>query len=170
MVRCFHDQSGRCNRMQYPFERGHGAGFKVGSFHNGSIHSLHPVQLTLRPSSCIKQSRLLQKADCTFNGIQRRASPRKDAIAGLERVGQTSGLRRRHTPGTGASMGKDEKTGAGQLRRRFRACRYVGSFMRSRSDRTNPRPVTQSSKLSESFLNRGGSSGDGPSAICATIP
>ena len=35
---------------------------------------------------------------------------------------------------------------------------------------TKPRPVTQSSKLSESFRNRGGSSPDGPSAICATIP
>ena len=170
MVRRFHDQSGRRNRMQYPFDRGHGAGFEVGPFHDGSIHSLHPVQLTIRPSSGIEQSRLLQETDCTFDSVQRRTSPRKDGVAGLERIGQTSGLRRRHTPETGTSMGKNERTGTGQLRRRFRACRYAGSFMRSRSDRTNPRPVTQSSKLSESFLNRGGSSPDGPSAICATIP
>ena len=73
--------------MQYPFERGHGAGFKVGPFHDCGIHSLHPVQLTLRSSSRIEQARLFQEADCTFNGIQRRASQRKDAMAGLERVG-----------------------------------------------------------------------------------
>jgi hypothetical protein len=87
MISVFHDQSGRRNRMQDPFERGHSSGFEVGPFHNGSIHSLHPVQLTIRPSSRIEQPRLFQEADCTFNGIQRRASLCKNAIAGLERIG-----------------------------------------------------------------------------------
>ena len=170
MVRLFHDQAGRRNRVHDPFDRGDGSGFEVGPFHDCGVHPLHPVQLAIRSSSCIEQSRLFQETDRTFNRGEGRTSLRKDAVAGRDRIGQTGGLRRRHTPGTGASVSKNERTGTGQLRRRFRACRYVGSFMRSRSDRTNPSPVTQSSKLSESFRNRGGSSFDGPSAIRATIP
>jgi hypothetical protein len=48
---------------------------------------------------------------------------RKNAVTGRDRIGQIGGLRRRHTPGTGASVSKNERTRTGQLRRRFRACR-----------------------------------------------
>lgn len=170
MVRLFHDQAGSRNRVHDPFDRRDGSGFEVGSFHNCGVHTLHPVQLAIRASPCVKQSRLFQKTDRGFNSGDCKTSLRKDAIAGRDRIGQTADLRRRHTSGTGASVSKNERTRIGQLRRRFRACWYVGSFMRSRSERTNPSPVTQSSKLSESFRNRGGSSFDGPSAIRATIP
>jgi len=170
MIRVFHDHAGRRNRMHDAFDRGDGSRFEVGPFHDRGIHPLHPIQLTIGSSSRIEQPRLLQETDRTFNGVQRRTSLRKDGIADDERIGQTGGLRRRQASKTGASVGKNERTGIGQLRRIFRACRYAGSFMRSKSDRTNPNPVTQSSKLSESFRNRGGSSCDGPSAICATIP
>ena len=156
MVRLFHNQACRRNRVQDPFDRGNGSGLKVPPFHDGGIHPLHPVKLAIRSSPRVEQSGLFQKTDRTCNSG--------------ERIGQAYGLRRRHTSGTGASVGKNEGAGAVQLRRRSRACRYAGFFMRSRSDRTKPRPVTQSSKLSESFRNRGGSSPDGPSAICATIP
>ena len=170
MIRVFHDQAGRRNRMHDSFDRGDRSGFELGSFHNCSIHTPHPVQLTIRSSSRIEQPRLFQETDRTFDGDHRRTSLLKNGITSAECIGKTGGLRRRHAPGTGASMGKNERTGTGQLRRSFRACRYAGSFMRSRSDRTNPRPVTHSSKLSESFLNSGGSSPDGLSAIRATIP
>ncbi len=87
MICVFHDQSGRRNRMQYPFERGHGSGFEVGPFHYGSIHSLNPVQLAIRSSSRIEQPRLFQETDCTFNSNQCRASSREDVVAGLKRIG-----------------------------------------------------------------------------------
>jgi hypothetical protein len=170
MARLFHDQAGRRNRVHDLFDRGDGSGFEVGPFHDCGVHPPHPVQLMIRSSSRVEQSRLFQEANRRFHSGKGRTSLREDAVAGGDRISQTRGLRRRHTPGTGASVGKNERTGAGQLRRRFRACRYVGSFMRSRSDRTNPSPVTQSSKLSESLRNRGSSSFDGPSAIRATIP
>jgi hypothetical protein len=170
MIRVFHDQAGRRNRVHDPFDRGDGSGFEVHPFHDRGVHPLHSVQLTIRSSSCIEQSRLFQETDRAFNGDQRRTSPRENGVGSRERISQASGLQRRQASKTGASVDKNERTGIGQLRRRSRACRYAGSFMRSRSDRTNPRPVTQSSKLSESFRNRGGSSCDGPSAICATIP
>ena len=134
--------------MHDPFDRGDGSGFEMGPFHDCSVHPLHPIQLAIRASSCIEQPRLLQETDRTFNGDQRKISLRKDGVASRERIGQTRGLRRRHASKTGASVGKNGRTGAGQLRRRSRACRYAGSFMRSRSDRTNPSPVTQSSKFS----------------------
>src|SRR5262245_19092039 len=54
-------------------------------------------------------------------------------------------------------MCKNERTESGQLRRKSRVCLYTGSFMQSRSDPTNMRPVMQSSKLSDSFRNKGGS-------------
>jgi hypothetical protein len=54
MICVFHDQSGRHNRVQDPFERGHGAGFEVGPFHDRGIHPLHPVQLAIRSSSRIE--------------------------------------------------------------------------------------------------------------------
>ena len=170
MVRLFHDQACHRNRVQDPFDRGNGSGLKAPPFHDGGVHPLHPVQLAIRSSSRVEQSRLFKKTDRTFNSGERRTSLREDAMAGRKCIGQGCGLRRRHTSRTGASVGKNEGAGAVQLRRRSRACRYAGFFMRSRSDRTKPRPVTQSSKLSESFRNRGGSSPDGPSAICATIP
>jgi hypothetical protein len=34
---------------------------------------------------------------------------RKDAVTGRDRIGQTGGLRRCHTPGTGASVSKNER-------------------------------------------------------------
>jgi len=170
MIRVFHDQSGRRNRVQNPFDRGNCSGFEMRPLHNCGVHPLHPVQLAIRTSPSIEQPRLLQETDRTFDGDDGGTALLKDGIANDECVGETGGLRQRQTSETSTSVGKNERKGTGQLRRRSRACRYTGSFMRSRSDRTNPRPVTQSSKLSESFLNRGGSSPDGLSAICATIP
>jgi hypothetical protein len=94
MVRFLHDAASCRNRVRDPFERGDGSGFEVGSFHNSGIHTLHPVQLAIRSSPRIEQSRLLQEADCRFSGIQCWASLRKDAVACLKRVGQTGSLRR----------------------------------------------------------------------------
>jgi hypothetical protein len=54
MIRVFHDQPGRCNRMHDPFDRSDGSGFEMGSFHDCSIHSLHAIQLAFRPSSRIE--------------------------------------------------------------------------------------------------------------------
>ena len=170
MVRLFHDQAGRRNWVHDPFDRSDGPGVEVSPFHDCGVHTLNPVQLAIRSSSRIEQARLFQETNRTLDGGQGRTSLRKDAVAGRDRISQTDGLRRRHAPGTGTSMGENERTGTGQLSRRLRACRNAGSFMRSRSDRTNPRPATQSSKLSESLRNRGGSSPDGLSAIRATIP
>ena len=170
MIRVFHDQAGRCNRMHDPFDRGDGSRSEMSSFHDRSVHSLHPVQLTVCSSPCIEQSRLLQEADRMFNCSHRRTPLREDCIAGRDRLSHAGSLHGRQASKAGASMNKNERTGTGQLRRRSFACRYAGSFMRSRSDRTNPRAVTQSSKLSESFRNRGGSFPDELSAICATIP
>ena len=123
MVRLFHDQACRRNRVHDPFDRGNGSGLKVRPFHEGSVHPPYPVQLAIRSSSRVEQSRLFQETDRTFNSVQSRTSLRKDAVTGRERIGQAWRLRRRHTSGTGASMGKNERTVAGQLRRRFRTCR-----------------------------------------------
>ena len=56
MVCLFHNQAGRRNRMCDSFDRSDSPSFELGSFHNRGIHSLHPVQLAIRSSSCIKQS------------------------------------------------------------------------------------------------------------------
>jgi hypothetical protein len=97
MIRVFHDQSGRRNRVHDPFDRGDGSGFEVGPFHDCGVHTLHPVQLAIRAPSCVEQSRLFQKTDRRFNGGKGRTSLRKDAVPGHDRIGQTGGLRRRHT-------------------------------------------------------------------------
>ena len=97
MVRFFHDQAGRRYWVRDPFDRGDGSGFEVGPFHDRGIHPLHPIQLVICSSSCVEQSRLLQETDRTFNSGQGRASLREDAVAGRDRIGQTGGLRRRHT-------------------------------------------------------------------------
>lgn len=170
MVRGFHDQAGGRNRMQDPFDRRDGAGFEVGSFHDRSVHPLHPVQLAIRSLPRIEQPGLFQEADRTFDGNSGRTSLFKDGIADDEGIGQTGSLRRRHSFAARASVGKNERKGLGQLRRRSRTCGCAGSLIRSKSDRTNPNPVTQSSKFSESIRNRGVSSPDGLSSICATIP
>jgi hypothetical protein len=54
MIRLFQDQAGRRNRMHDPFDRGDGSGFQVRPFHDGGIHPLRPIQLTIRSSSCIE--------------------------------------------------------------------------------------------------------------------
>jgi hypothetical protein len=123
MIRVFHDQAGRRNRVHDPFDRGDRSGFEVGPFHDRGVHPLYPVQLAIRSSSRIEQPRLLQETDCTFNGDQRRTSPREGGIAGRERIGQTGGLRRRQTSETGTSVGKNDGTDIVQFRRRSRACR-----------------------------------------------
>jgi hypothetical protein len=87
MIRVFHDQSGRRNRMHESLDRGDGSGFEVGPFHDRGIHPPHPVQLTIRSSSRIEQPRLLQETDRTFNGDQRRTSLLKNGIADDERIG-----------------------------------------------------------------------------------
>ena len=87
MIRVFHDQSGRRNRMYDSFDRGDGSGFEVGPFHDCGVHPLHPVQLAIRSSSRIEQPRLFQETDRTFNGDQRRTSSREDGVAGRERIG-----------------------------------------------------------------------------------
>lgn len=110
MIRVFHDQSGRRNRMHEPLDRGDGSGFEVGPFHDRGIHPLHPVQLAIRSSSRIEQPRLLQETDRTFNGDQRRTSLLKNGIADDERIGQTGGLRRRQASETSASVGKNKRT------------------------------------------------------------
>lgn len=43
VVRLFHDQSGRSNRMVDAFDRGDGSSFELGSLHDGGVHSLHSV-------------------------------------------------------------------------------------------------------------------------------
>ena len=93
MICVFHNQAGRRNRMQNPFDRGNGSGFEVGPFHDRGVHPLHPVQLAIRASSRIEQARLLKKTDRTFNGDQRRTSLREDGVADRKRIGQTGGLR-----------------------------------------------------------------------------
>ena len=109
MTRFFHDQACRRNRVPDPFDRGNGSGFEVGPFHDCGIHTLHPVQLAIRASSCVEQSRLFQKTDGGLNSGDGKTSLRKNAVAGRDRIGQTAGLRRCHTPGTGASVSKNER-------------------------------------------------------------
>ena len=108
MARLFHNQACRRNRVHDPFNRSDGSGFEVGPFHDCGVHTLHPVQLAIRASSCVEQFRLFQNADRRFNRGDGRTSLREDAIAGRDRIGQTAGLRRRQTSGTGASMSKNE--------------------------------------------------------------
>lgn len=110
MVCLFHNQAGRRNRMCDSFDRSDSSGFESGSFHDRGVHPLYSIQLAIRSSSRIKQSRLLQKTDRTFHGGKSRTSLREDAVARRERIGQACGLRRRHTSGTGASVGKNERT------------------------------------------------------------
>jgi len=83
--------------MHESFDRSDGSGFEVGPFHDRGIHPLHSVQLTIRAPSRIEQPRLFQKTDRRFNGGKGRTSLRKDAVPGRDRIGQTGGLRRRHT-------------------------------------------------------------------------
>jgi hypothetical protein len=109
MASLFHDQAGRRNRVHDPFDRGDGSGVEAGPFHDCGVHPLHPVQLAIRASSCVEQSRLFQQSDRRFNRGEGRASLRKDAVTGRDRIGQTGGLRRRHTPGTGASVSKNDR-------------------------------------------------------------
>ncbi len=122
MICLFHNQAGRRNRMCDSFDRSDSSSFESGSFHDCGVHPLYPIQLMIRSSSRVEQSRLFQETDRTFNGGESRTSLREDAVACRERIGQACGLCRRHTSGTGASVGKNERTVAGQLRRRFRAC------------------------------------------------
>jgi hypothetical protein len=97
MVRLFHDQTGRRDRMHDPFDRGDGSGFEVGTFHNCRIHPLHSVQLAFGSPSCIEQSRSLERTDCTFDSGEGGTSLRKEAIPGRDRIGQSSGLSPRQT-------------------------------------------------------------------------
>ena len=76
MVRFLHDEASCRNRVQDSFDRGYGSGFEVRTLHDRGIHTLDPVQLAIRSSSCIEQPRLFQETDCTFNSNQRRASSR----------------------------------------------------------------------------------------------
>jgi len=123
MIRVFHHQAGRRNRVQDPFDRGDGSGFEMRPFHDRGVHPLHPVQLAIRSSSRIEQPRLLQESDRTLDSDDCRTSLFKDDIADDECISETGGLRRRHTSETGTSVGKNERRGTGQLRRRSRACR-----------------------------------------------
>ena len=110
MARLFQDQAGCRNRVHDPFDRGDGSGFEVGPFHDCGIHTLHPVQLAIRASSRVEQSRLFQETDRRFNRDEGRTSLSENAIAGRDRIGQTADLRRCQTPGTGASVSKNERT------------------------------------------------------------
>ena len=170
MICVFHDQASRRNRMQDPFDRSDGSGFEIAPSMIAASIRCTPSSWRFAPRPALNNPDCSRRPTRTLDSDDCRTSLLKDGIADDECISETGGLRRRHTSETGTSVGKNERRGTGQLRRRSRAWRYAGSFMRSRSDRTNPRPVTQSSKLSESFLNRGGSSPDGLSAICATIP
>ena len=105
MIRVFHDQAGRRNRVHDPFDRGDGSGFEVSPFHDRGIHPLHPIQLTIRSSSRIEQPRLLQETDRTFDGDDGGTALLKNGIADDECIGQTDGLRRRQSSETGTSVG-----------------------------------------------------------------
>jgi hypothetical protein len=84
MIRVFHHQAGRRNRVHDPFDRGDGSSFELSPFHDRGIHPLHPVQLAIRSSSCIEQPRLLQETNRTFDGDYRRTSLLKNGIANDE--------------------------------------------------------------------------------------
>ena len=121
--RVIHDQAGSRNRMQDAFDRGNRASFEMRPFHDRRIHPLHSIQLAIRTSPRVEQTRLLQETDRTFDGDDGRASLLKNGITDDERIGQTSGLRRRHASKAGAAMGKNEGSGTGQLRSRSRTWR-----------------------------------------------
>jgi len=54
MVRLFHDQASRRNRVRDPFDRGDGSCFEMGSFHDRGVHPLDPIKLAFRSSSCVE--------------------------------------------------------------------------------------------------------------------
>src|SRR5512146_1934911 len=170
MIRFFHHEPGRRDGVEDAFDRGHCAGAKLRPLHEGGIHPLHPIQLSLGSSSGVEEARLLEKTDRGFDRDHRSAALAENRIAGRECLGKRGNLRLRHRTTARASVSEDEGTRTAQLRRRSRAFWYAGSLMRSKSDLTKPRPVTQSSKFSESFLKRGGSPGEGLSPISATMP
>lgn len=118
-----HDQAGGGNRMENPFDRGNRASSELCPFHDRGVHPLHTIELAIRPPSCVKQTGLLEKTDGTFDGDEGRASLLKNGITDDERIGQAGGLRRRHASKAGASMGKNEGSGTGQLRSRSRTWR-----------------------------------------------
>ncbi len=123
-VRCvLHDQTGGCNRVEDPFDRGDRASSELHPFHDRGVHSLHAIELAIRPSPCVKQTRLLQKTDRAFDGNEGRTSLLKNGITDDERIGQAGGLCRRHASKAGASMSKNEGSGTGQLRSRSRTWR-----------------------------------------------
>lgn len=123
-VRCvIHDQTGGCNRVQDAFDRSDRAGAELRPFHDRGVHPLYAIELAIRPSSCVKQAGLLQQTDRAFDGNDGRASLLKNGIADDERIGQAGGLRLRHTSKAGASVGKNEGSGTGQLRSKSRTWR-----------------------------------------------
>ena len=69
-----------------------------------------PSSWRFAPRPALNNPDCSRKTDCTFNSNQRRASSREDVVAGPQahRLGNSS-LHRRHRPGTGTSMGKDER-------------------------------------------------------------
>ena len=123
-MRCvLHHQTGGGNRVEDPFDRGDRASSELRPFHDRGIHPLHAIELAIRPSSCVEQTGLLEKTDRAFDGDEGRASLLKNGITDDERIGQAGGLRRRHASKAGASVGKNEGSGTGQLRSRSRTWR-----------------------------------------------
>jgi hypothetical protein len=88
----------------------------VSPFYDGGVHPLHAVQLAIRSSPGIKQSRLFQETDGTLDSCERRPSFLKNAVAGRNGIGETIGLCRCLAFRTGASMCKNERMESGQLK------------------------------------------------------
>lgn len=118
-----HDQASGGNRMENTFDGSDRASSELRPFHDRGVHSLHAIELTVRPSSCVEQAGLLEKTDGTFDSDECRASLLKNGITDDERIGQAGGLRRRHPSKACASVGKYEGSGTGQLRSRSRTWR-----------------------------------------------
>ena len=122
MIRFFHDQPGRSNRMDEAFDRRHSASPQSGPFHYRGIHPLHAVQLPLCPSPCVEEPGLFKKADGALDREDCRTAMLKNCIAGGQCVGKARSLSRSHGTSAGAAVSKDKGTWSGQLRRRSLAC------------------------------------------------
>jgi len=122
MIRFFHDQPGRSNRMDEAFDRRHSAGPQSGPFHYRGIQPLHAVQLPLCPSPGVEEPGLFKKADGALDREDCRTAMLKNCIAGGQCVGKARSLSRSHGTSAGAAVSKDKGTWSDQLRRRSLAC------------------------------------------------
>ncbi len=121
MIRFFHHEPGCSDRMDDAFDRGHRARPKIHPLHDGGIHPLHPVELSLGSSPGVEEPRLFENNDGALDSDDRRSALPEDRMASHECLGEAGCLAPGHRATSRASVSEDEGTRTAQLKRRSRA-------------------------------------------------